>query len=140
MATTQNIFIQILDDNPFYSKFLEHQIRQYLQQNFPDYEDVFVVASYTEVDDFLMSLKPENCIVLIDYYLENGVKGLELLPEIKKLSPEAKVIVMTTENNHEALVESLDTSIAGFVFKDEETVKLCQPIFEKEFNRLLGNH
>lgn len=45
---------------------------------------------------------------------------------------------MIMENNYEVLVESFDISIVGFVFKDEEIVKFCQFIFEKEFKRLFG--
>ena len=134
---SNNLAIQVLDDNPFYATFLEHQINRYVEKHFPDVSDRITVSSYNECDEYLAAIPANGSISLIDYYLGNGVVGVDLLDRIRERSPECRVIIMTTENNLEALADCLDTSVAGFVFKDENTISLCHPIFEREIQRKL---
>jgi response regulator of citrate/malate metabolism len=131
----KKLSIQVLDDNPFYATFLEHQLKQYFAAHFPEFSDI-VITSFTHNADYLDALPETVSISLIDFYLEDGITGIDLLPEIKKRSAACRVIIMTTENNLEALANCLDTNVAGFVFKDESTVSLCHPIFEREIQRL----
>lgn len=126
------VVIQVLDDNPFYAKFLERQIQLYIDQNFASQAAGIRIVSFTDNDEFLEAIPAGGCIAVIDYYLGNGIVGLDLLPEIRNKSAHCRVIIMTTENNLEALAECLDTNVAGFVFKDEKTISLMHPIIEKE--------
>ena len=127
--------VQVLDDNPFYATFLEHQLEQYFAKHFAEFADNISITSYTDTQQYLDAIPASGSISLIDFYLGEGVTGIDLLPEIKKRSAACRVIIMTTENNLEALANCLDTNVAGFVFKDESTVSLCHPIFEKEIKR-----
>jgi len=133
-----SLSIQVLDDNPFYATFLEHQLKQYFKTHFEEYGEVSI-TSYTTTEDYFAALPSSgSAISIIDFYLGDGITGIELLPEIKKRSAGCRVIIMTTENNLEALANCLDTNVAGFVFKDESTVSLCHPIFEKELKKISG--
>jgi response regulator of citrate/malate metabolism len=133
----QTLRIQILDDNPFYAKFLEKQIGLYIKEHFEKHAQMISVSSQTSISDFLDAIPAEGSLVVLDYYLENGIKGVELLQQIRERSAECRVIIMTTENNLEALADVLDTNIAGFVFKDEKTISLMHPIIEKELQSKL---
>ena len=134
-SSDKKLSIQVLDDNPFYAKFLEHQLKQYFAAHFPEFSEI-AFTSFTSSGEYLKALPETVSISLIDFYLGEGVTGIDLLPEIKKRSAACRVIIMTTENNLEALANCLDTNVAGFVFKDENTVSLCHAIFEREIKQL----
>lgn len=126
------VLIQVLDDNPFYAKFLERQVQLYIDQNFPEQSSAIGITSFTDHKEFLAAIPESGSIAVIDYYLGDGVVALDLLKDIREKSAHCRVIIMTTENNLEALAEVLDTNVAGFVFKDEKTILLMHPIIEKE--------
>ena len=131
----KGLYIQVLDDNPFYATFLEHQLRQYVNKHFPDFAEKITVTSHTTREEYLDAIPDTGSVSLIDFYLGEGLTGLVLLPDIKRKSSDCKVIIMTTENNLEALANVLDTNVSGFVFKDENSISLCHAILEKEIER-----
>ena len=71
---------------------------------------VMEAKDYTEALEFLRS---DGCdLAIVDLYLEDGMHGLKLIPEIHRKSPEAKIIVIsafgTPEIKEEAMMEGID--------------------------------
>lgn len=130
----RGLSIQVLDDNPFYATLLEHQLTQHIREHFKAHADHIRVSSYTNYMDYLEALPLSDSISLIDFYLGNGVTGIDLLETIQEQSSYCKVIIMTSENNLHVLPSCMETGAAGFVFKDETTVDLCHPIIQHVLN------
>jgi DNA-binding NarL/FixJ family response regulator len=130
----RGLSIQVLDDNPFYATLLEHQLNQHIQRYFRKDMDRIRVTSYTDYNKYLEQLPLSHSLSLIDFYLGNGVTGIDLLNSIKEQSSYCKVIIMTNENNLHVLPSCIETGASGFVFKDETTVELCHSIIQNAIN------
>ena len=59
-----------------------------------------------------------------------GLTGLDILPEMKKLRPEASIIVMTSFANEEVRRRSLEKGASGYLEKPIHTKKLKALIHE----------
>jgi DNA-binding response OmpR family regulator len=72
-------------------------------------KDGFLVVEAKDYREALERLKEETCdLAVVDLYLEDGMHGLALIKEVHRLSPSAKVIVITafgTEEIKEAVMK-----------------------------------
>ena len=59
-----------------------------------------------------------------------GLTGLDILPEMKKLRPEASIIVMTSFANEEVYRRSLEKGASGYLEKPIHIKKLKALIYE----------
>lgn len=130
----RGLSIQVLDDNPFYATLLEHQLIQHIREHFQADAAHIQVHSYTNYVEYLQDLPMSDSISLIDFYLGDGMTGIDLLEAIQAQSSYCKVIIMTNENNLHVLPSCIETGAAGFVFKDDTTVDLCHPIIQHVLN------
>ena len=124
----------MLDDNPFYATLLEHQIEQHIREHFQNDAERIRVQSYTDYRQYLEELPLSHSLSLIDFYLGDGVTGIDLMQAIRKQSSYCKVIIMTNENNLHVLPACLETGVSGFVFKDDTTVELCDSLIRNAIN------
>ena len=70
-------------------------------------------------------IKPD--VILLDMKMP-GMDGIEVLDEIKKLSSDAKVIVMTAYGELEPINHARRLGAYGYVSKPFDVVNLCQII------------
>jgi DNA-binding NarL/FixJ family response regulator len=130
----RGLSIQVLDDNPFYATLLEHQLNQHIQQYFRQDKERIRINSFTDYNEYLEALPLSHSLSLIDFYLGNGVTGIDLMHAIQQQSSYCKVIIMTNENNLHVLPSCIETGASGFVFKDDTTVELCHSIIKNAIN------
>src|ERR1700704_557688 len=90
--------------------------------------DFDVVGEFCSVDeslDGIRNLQPD--IVVTDLGLP-GRSGIELLSEIKRLSPMTRKLVLTAHENEEYIRAALNAGAEGYVLKDANSAELMLAI------------
>lgn len=119
-------------------------IREGLKMMLSLYDDeITIVGESSNGEDALGSISPINNnidIVLTDIRMPK-LDGVEFTKEVKKLFPHIKVIVLTTFNEDEYIINSLKNGAYGFLLKDSKSEDLVNAIkYVNEGNLLLtGN-
>jgi DNA-binding NarL/FixJ family response regulator len=72
-------------------------------------------------------LVPE--IILLDIGLP-GMSGIELIPELKKLSPSSKIIIITVHDDDENVFNAICAGASGYLLKDLSSDKIVASINE----------
>ena len=55
-------------------------------------------------------------VLLLDVGLPDG-NGLDLIPDVKKLSPETQIVVLTRYSDESTLMRAIDSGVSGFLPK-----------------------
>lgn len=103
--------IFIVEDDPWYGKFLQH----HLSLN-PDYD----VQLFENGKDCIQNLNKNPNIICIDYGLPD-VTGDKLLEKIQKLKPELPVIVISAQEEIAVAVDLLKAGANDYIIKDTYT-------------------
>lgn len=79
--------------------------------------------------DFIVSedLVPE--IILLDIGLP-GINGIDLIPEIRKLTPTSKIIILTVHDDNENVFNAICAGASGYLLKDLSADKIVNSITE----------
>ena len=100
----------------------EKQIRELLSHYFNRLDfSVRAVSSGKEALERMESFIPN--IVLLDYLMP-GVTGLQLFPQIKKLFPFAKVVILTGRGSEDIAVKALKMGVDDYITKPFELTKI----------------
>src|SRR5215471_6177394 len=105
------ISIFIVEDDAVYSSMLAH----FLSLN-PD----FLVKKFSSARDFLNCVHEKPDIVTLDYSLPDAT-GDRLLAQVKELSPETKVIMISGQENIKIAVDLFKKGVHDYIVKDEDT-------------------
>ena len=95
--------------------------------------DMEVVASATNVDQAVaeyMRVRPD--VTLMDLQLP-GTSGLEGIKQIRRLAPDARIVVLTMYQGDEDIYRSLEAGAATYVLKDslsDELVTVIRQVHE----------
>ncbi len=106
----KNFSVFIVEDNEWYNKFLVH----HLSLN-PEYE----VKSFLSGKELLKSMHLLPDVITLDYRLPD-YEGTKLLKEIKGLSPETEVIVISEQNEIEIAIDLLKGGAYDYIVKAED--------------------
>lgn len=68
-------------------------------------------------------------IILLDIGLP-GMNGIELIPELKKLSPASKIIIITIHDDDENIFNAICAGASGYLLKDLSSEKIVNSIGE----------
>ena len=68
-------------------------------------------------------------IILLDIGLP-GMSGIELIPELKKLSPSSKIIIITIHDDDENVFNAICAGAAGYLLKDLSSSGIVNSISE----------
>jgi DNA-binding NarL/FixJ family response regulator len=80
------------------------------------------------------TLRPD--ILLLDIRMPE-MDGVECLKTIKEHSPEIKVIMLTTFNDDEYIIEALANEASGYILKDIEIEKLIEAIHDAAQGKMI---
>jgi DNA-binding NtrC family response regulator len=131
----RGLSIQVLDDNAYYASLLKHELTQYIKAQFG--EDIPVrITSFTDYRSYLEALPLSNSISFIDFYLDGGMTGPDLLQEIRERCPYCKVIIMTDQNNVHVVSSCIKEGAGGFVFKDHMMIENCYSVIRDAIGKL----
>jgi len=101
----------ILDDDRWYGTMLEH----YLSLN-PDYQ----VKRFETTKDFFQSLHESPDVITLDFTLPD-MDGSQVLKKIKSQYPDAKVIIISGQEDIRTAVSLLKEGAFDYIVKDEDT-------------------
>lgn len=92
-------------------------------------EDDFLVVAQTgdgsSVPALVKELRPD--LVVLDMVLP-GMRGLEILPELARESPQVRVVILSMHSNEAYVLEALRSGAAGYVLKQSEPEELVRAI------------
>ena len=91
----------------------------------PDLEILGEAGDGLELLRQLRTLNPQ--IVLLDISMPH-LRGLEAIPEIKNVSPAAKIVILTMHKSEEFLIQAIAAGADGYVLKDDAEKDLLQAI------------
>jgi DNA-binding NarL/FixJ family response regulator len=113
--------IMIVDDQPLFRDGLKTVLG--LEKN------VNVIATAANGKETLLLLHSVACpdLILLDIRMPE-MDGVETLKQIKQIHPEIKVLMLTTFNDEEYVIEALANGANGYVLKDMEIEKLMEAI------------
>lgn len=112
--TTQRVVV--IDDHPLIRKGL-----QQLSDLCPEVEIIGEADNGEDGLNLVSVLKPD--LVLLDLNMP-GMNGIDTLVALKKLEPDARVIILTVSNAEEDVVSALRNRADGYLLKDMDPADL----------------
>ena len=87
-------------------------------------ENINVVAEAQNAEIGLELIKKEKPdVVLMDLGLP-GINGLEATAQVKNISPDTKIIILTSHDREEEVIASLGSGASGYCLKDIDPITL----------------
>ncbi len=105
------ISVQIVEDHVLFAEALGSVIR-----DLPEYDLVGISATGPEAISTAREKQP--AVILLDYHLP-GYNAEELIPLLKGVAPESRVIILTSDTSDASLVRSVQAGIDGYLTKDK---------------------
>ena len=100
----------IVDDDPTFSKLLEHELKQAGCDKYKMFESG---------EDCLANLKDKPKLVLLDFTL-GGLNGLDVLKQIKETIPRTDVIMLTGLEDETVKQKCLAEGASNYILKDPD--------------------
>jgi two-component system nitrate/nitrite response regulator NarL len=118
----QNLHIRLLlvDDHNLFRRGLKALLSQ--DQRFE------VVGEAGDIGEALRSLaQHQPDVILLDNHLP-GVRGVEGIPALKDVAPQARILMLTVSEDENDLAAALQAGADGYLLKTVESDQLCETI------------
>ncbi|HVK58922.1 MAG TPA: response regulator transcription factor, partial [Candidatus Kapabacteria bacterium] len=102
--------VLLVDDHPF----VREGIRSFLS-DLPDFEVVGEATSGTEALKLAEQYEPD--FILLDINMP-GMNGLEAVGQLRKSTPEAKILILTVHNSREYVLHVAKSGAHGYILKE----------------------
>jgi DNA-binding NarL/FixJ family response regulator len=109
LPLNKNKIVVLDDDDIFIAK-----LKNIIQQKFN--LDVICFESENEFYKNIIEIKPK--VILLDYLLPN-TNAVEIIKTLKKIHLQSKIILISSQNNPEVVLELNALGIDGYLIKDE---------------------
>jgi len=104
-------------------------VRQGLKQIITDNEDMTVTGEAENAREVLQFVGKENFnVIILDITMPGGKSGLDLLPEIKELRPNAKVLILSMHAEEQFAIRALKSGASGYITKQSAPTELVKAI------------
>lgn len=115
--------IGIIEDN----HFLLNNYREFLE----DFQECKVVFACQTIEEFiaLPVTYPDVSVVLVDIALP-GMSGIEGIAEVKQRYPETKVIVLSSHDGKQYIIESIKKGASGYIIKTSRLSDIYQSVMD----------
>lgn len=121
MQNTKNPLIFVVEDNQLYNRL----VVSYLKTN-----KFTNVESYLTGEEVLKNMHKNPDIVIQDYLLD-GITGIEVLIQAKKIHPTVEFIFLSGNDNIEIAINSMKYGASNYIVKDQMALqKLVQKIHQ----------
>ena len=111
MPTPQvNIFSFVLEDDPEMLEAVEEILRR---------NRIETYRLFNSPKEFLQHLTADIHVCLLDHYLTGGQTGIDVLKQIKQVSFNSFVIVMSGQKNFDVVVEYLNECADRYIDKNK---------------------
>lgn len=112
-SQTLNLFI--VDDN----KSMVLALKQYIQSKFGK---IIKISTFSSGESCIKEVDANTDLVILDYFLE-GKNGLEVLKDIKDINPKTEVIMLSSNNDIDLVIDSIRNGAAEYVVKGPSSWK-----------------
>ncbi len=120
----KNIFL--IDDDPFYVKFLGKKIKDW----------GYSVSSYQSVEDALPDLTNHTDLIILDHNFETQtIKGAEYIPLLKLHAQRSAVLYLSSETAPEVISQSLKNGADMYITKNENIYNDLHQVIQKLINK-----
>lgn len=117
------IRIGIIEDNFFLLKNYQEFLKE-----MGDYEVVFACTTLEEAfRNRSIEIAPD--IILLDLFLP-GMQGNEGIDQLKRKYPESRILILTSHNKEELILECLKKGARGYILKNTGLFQMHQSILE----------
>jgi DNA-binding NarL/FixJ family response regulator len=99
-------------------------LRLILEEN-PDLEITGEVGDGLELLSLLNRVSPD--LILLDVSMPN-LRGIEAIPEIRRMQPATKVLILTMHKEEEYLYQAISAGADGYLLKDDAEKELFSAI------------
>ena len=103
---------------------VRHGLRLILEEN-PDLEITGEVGDGLELLSLLNRISPN--LIILDVSMPN-LRGIEAIPEIRRVQPGAKVLILTMHKEEEYLYQAISAGADGYLLKDDAEKELFSAI------------
>lgn len=110
--------VLLVDDHPF----VREGIRSFLS-DLPDYEVVAEASSGAEAVKLAQQHEPD--FILLDINMP-GTNGLEAVGQLRKFTPNAKILILTVHNSREYVLHVARSGAHGYILKEAPPEELLQ--------------
>ena len=117
-----SVTLILADDHPIVRQGLRH-----LLQGEPEFLVLGEAGDGVEAIQLVDRLKPN--ILIVDMMMP-GLNGLEVLRQVKKISPSTRTIVLSMQSADAYVVEALKNGAAGYVLKETGPSELVKAVHE----------
>lgn len=117
-----SVTIILVDDHPIVRQGLRH-----LLEGEPEFEVLGEAGDGVEALLLAERLKPN--ILIVDMMMP-GLNGLEVLRQIKQISPDTRTIVLSMQSADAYVIEALKHGAAGYVLKETGPSELVNAVRE----------
>lgn len=102
--------VQIVDDHFLFAEALGSVIRE-----LPEYDVVGIAVTGPQAISMAQEKQPQ--VILLDYHLP-GYTAEQIIPRLRSLSPNSRVIILTSDTSTMTLAKSLQAGVSGYLTKD----------------------
>src|SRR5687767_13036158 len=110
--------VLLVDDHPF----VREGIRSFLS-DLPDFEVVGEASSGVEALKLAEQHEPD--FILLDINMP-GINGLEAVGQLRKSTPDAKILILTVHNSREYVLHVAKSGAHGYILKEAPPEELLQ--------------
>jgi DNA-binding NarL/FixJ family response regulator len=121
---TNRIDVIIIEDN----ELLRDSLKEAINKS-SDINCKYIFSSGEAALDFIAKEELVPDIILLDIGLP-GMNGIELIPELRKLSPASKIIIITVHDDDENVFNAICAGASGYLLKDLSSEKILASIIE----------
>ncbi len=107
-------------------------LRDSLKEAINKSSDIYCKYTFSSGEAALDLIEKEELvpdIILLDIGLP-GMNGIELIPELRKLSPTSKIIIITVHDDDENVFNAICAGASGYLLKDLSSDKIVASISE----------
>jgi two-component system, NarL family, invasion response regulator UvrY len=107
----------------------DHEVvRRGLRQILADTGDILVAGEAASASEVMRLVSEQRFdVVVLDISMPGG-SGIELIGEIKKLRPDARVLILTVYSEEQYAVRAIKAGAAGFLTKESASDRLIEAV------------
>lgn len=132
--TQHKIKVSILDDSTFYTSILKRQVDNTMDHIAANKALIYESNAYTYARDFLNNSPGEIDILLLDYFLGEGLDAGMILDQINPYRNNIKVAMISQYENYYTVRNTLSKGAITFINKDKDMLLNTSNFIEHVIN------
>lgn len=128
MSPTKKLNVVVVEDSDFYNRLLVKSLENHMQELAAEEHIDYDIRSYADPYEFERNLNDTIDVVILDYYLGQGVSGIDFCNRLYRLNPNCKIIVLSQLKNFKTEYNTIRAGGANhFIHKKDKYAlsKVC---------------